>query len=150
MEQRRYLRNNTETKSIKLSLALTVALLMLSSPLSNAASEFKGSLPSATITDPAGSNAHPIAVFTYTQSGDTFTFDASGSNDPDGSITEYKWDFGDGTSGSGTSISHQYTPPYDVPVVTLTVLDDNAGVGIIQVLLSIAPASPTITDVVGN
>ncbi|WP_136806450.1 PKD domain-containing protein [Desulfosediminicola flagellatus] len=150
MEQRHYLPNNTETKSMKLSLALTVAFVMLSSPLSNAASQFEGSTPSVSITDAASTNAPPIAVLTYTQSGDTFTFDASGSTDPDGSITEYKWDFSDGDSGSGTSISHQYTPPYDSLAVTLTVRDTNGGVGITQARLSVPSPPPTINDVRGN
>ena len=37
-------------------------------------------------------------------------FDASGSNDPDGDILKYVWDFGDGTIGEGPAkVKHQYS-----------------------------------------
>lgn len=39
----------------------------------------------------------------------TVSFDGSGSSDDDGSISEWLWDFGDGTSGEGAKISHTYT-----------------------------------------
>jgi len=35
-------------------------------------------------------------------------FDASQSVDPDGAISQYLWDFGDGTKGKGVSVRHQY------------------------------------------
>ena len=51
-------------------------------------------------------------------------FDASPSYDPDGSITLYRWSFGDGTelSTSNPSISHRFTSPGEYRVV-LTVYD---------------------------
>ena len=50
-------------------------------------------------------------------------FDGSASNDPDGSIISYSWDFGDGTTGNGATPSHTYTSD-GVYNVTLQVMDD--------------------------
>ena len=55
----------------------------------------------------------------------TVTFDGSGSDDPDGTIASWEWDFGDGNTGSGETAIHTYTAP-STYVVTLTVTDDGA------------------------
>lgn len=51
-------------------------------------------------------------------------FNGSNSYDPDGNITSYVWDFGDGTVGYGEYVSHRYLFPGDYNV-TLTVFDNN-------------------------
>ena len=50
-------------------------------------------------------------------------FDATASVDPDGQVTEWQWDFGDGTTGTGETTAHTYAAPgvYDA---TLDVIDD--------------------------
>jgi hypothetical protein len=53
--------------------------------------------------------------------------DASNSNDPDGKIVSYKWNFGDGKSGSGKTITHTYTKEGDF-TIQLTVEDDDGDV----------------------
>jgi CubicO group peptidase (beta-lactamase class C family) len=68
------------------------------------------------------SNKAPIPVFTSTGAGLTCTF-SDGSVDLDGSLTAWKWSFGDGTDGSERSPSHTYSAPGTYPV-TLTVTDD--------------------------
>jgi hypothetical protein len=51
-------------------------------------------------------------------------FDGTGSDDPDGTIVSYEWDFGDGSPvGTGESPTHAYTAA-DTYTVTLTVTDD--------------------------
>lgn len=58
-------------------------------------------------------NRPPIATFTASvTAGDiplTVEFDASASVDPDGSLVQWQWTFGDGTTGSGAVVSHTYT-----------------------------------------
>lgn len=51
-------------------------------------------------------------------------FDGRPSIDEDGSITSYSWNFGDGTTGSGARVSHDYGLP-GAYTVKLTVKDNN-------------------------
>ncbi|QLG27266.1 PKD domain-containing protein [Halorarum halophilum] len=75
-------------------------------------------------------NLNPSAALDSSPSapepGETVTFDASASNDPDGAITSYEWDFdGDGTAdatGEQVTTSFDSAGDYDV---TLTVTDDD-------------------------
>jgi len=74
-------------------------------------------------------NQPPTAAFTASpttaQPNEWISFDGSGSNDPDGTITSYAWTFGDGTTGTGTTTFHRYTSP-GTYTVRLTVTDDDA------------------------
>ncbi len=56
----------------------------------------------------------------------TITFDASGSTISNGSTLTYSWDFGDGSTGSGITIAHEYATAGDY-IATLTVAN-TAGV----------------------
>jgi PKD repeat protein len=56
----------------------------------------------------------------------TVTFSGASSNDPDGDIVSYAWDFGDGASGSGMTTEHIYEMPGDY-TATLTVVDNMGG-----------------------
>jgi len=70
----------------------------------------------------------PEAIFTYTPPtptpDDVVTFNASDSHDPDGTIVNWTWDFGDGHMGYGEVVTHQYLTGGVYPV-TLTVRDNN-------------------------
>jgi hypothetical protein len=69
----------------------------------------------------------PIAVIagpSTATTGQIVTFDGSGSTDPDGTITNFSWSFGDGTSGAGAIVTHTYTT-VNTFVVTLTVTDNS-------------------------
>lgn len=68
-------------------------------------------------------NSPPIANFTSTVDELTVTLDASSSYDPDGVMTDWLWDFGDGTEGAGEIITHIYQTSGTYRV-TLTVIDD--------------------------
>lgn len=69
----------------------------------------------------AGVDAPPVAAFTYTCRSRKCTFNASSSTDDHG-INLYAWGFGDGTVGSGVTISHTF-PSGTLFPVTLTVTD---------------------------
>ena len=69
----------------------------------------------------------PVASFIYSPQyptiEDTITFDASSSYDPDGNITAYNWDFGDGNTSSGEIVTYRYTTA-GTYTVTLTVANN--------------------------
>ena len=73
-------------------------------------------------------NKVPVASFTSTAKDLGITVDGSGSSDPDGTVDSYAWDFGDGTTGQGATVTHTYTAagPY---TVKLTVTDDQGATG---------------------
>ncbi|PSP37296.1 hypothetical protein BRC71_09945 [Halobacteriales archaeon QH_7_65_31] len=56
--------------------------------------------------------------------GETVTFDAAGSSDPDDGITGYEWDLGDGTTATGQTAATSYETPGEKQV-TLTVTDED-------------------------
>lgn len=80
------------------------------------------------IPPPPSQNLPPVASFTAgPDSGTaplTVQFDASAASDPDGSIVNYSWNFGDGATTSGLKVtSHVYSGAGTFPA-TLTVTDD--------------------------
>ena len=75
-----------------------------------------------------GTGGTPIARIAFSPAqpriGDTVFFNASQSTGPAGrDIVSYDWDFGDGTTGSGVTVSHAY-PVAATYGVTLTVTDE--------------------------
>ncbi|MEO8690607.1 MAG: PKD domain-containing protein, partial [Solirubrobacteraceae bacterium] len=85
-----------------------------------------------TITAAEPANATPTASFTATPEGGTaplqVAFDAGGSSDSDGSVAAYAWAFGDGVTGSGKTVTHEFDTPGSYDVV-LTVTDDGGATG---------------------
>lgn len=71
--------------------------------------------------------------------GTLVTFSAAGSSDPDGSLVSYAWDFGDGSTGSGVTVSHAFAT-VGLFTTTLTVAD-NGG------LTATDTATATVTEV---
>ncbi len=73
-------------------------------------------------------NQFPTASFTFNpqslNTGDTVTFNASTSGDPDGGnpvMLAAQWDFGDGTIGTGKITSHTYSTPGEYNVCLMII-----------------------------
>jgi PKD repeat protein len=69
-------------------------------------------------------NQPPTADFGFTCTLLDCEFDSSDSVDPDGTITSYAWDFGDGTAATEANPSHSF-PASGTYDVELTVTDDD-------------------------
>lgn len=80
------------------------------------------------MSEPEPVNQAPVAAVTATCASDTLScsFDASSSLDPDGSIAQYAWDFGDGATqkNANSTITHTYSSS-GRRTVTLTVTDND-------------------------
>ena len=86
-------------------------------------------------------NEAPVVVVSNPvsgQIGESVTFSAAGSTD-DGQIVSYQWDFGDGNSQNGETVTHSFTQAGDY-VVTVTATDN-------QGAQTSATTSATITEV---
>lgn len=68
-------------------------------------------------------NIPPTANFTFTVGTNQTVNFTDLSNDPDGNITSWLWDFGDGNTSTEQNPQHQYTIP-QLYNVTLTVTDN--------------------------
>jgi PKD repeat protein len=93
-------------------------------------------LPVATFTLAPGTGLSPLIV----------TFDASESISPNGVISQYSWDFGDGTKGSGMIVVHSYQTDEDQTfTVTLSIVNHEgktaSSTGSVDVRAPIPPAT---------
>lgn len=105
-----------------------------------------GSSEATTFCVPGGSsNTPPVAVangpYTGTE-GTPVNFSSTGSNDPDGTISSYLWDFGDGTTSGSQNPSHTYATAGTYNI-TLTVTDNGGATGSDATTATIEPAGGT-------
>jgi len=101
-------------------------------------------------------NQSPIASYTTNPNppvGDaplTVVFNGSGSSDPDGTIQNYSWNFGDGTTATGVNTTHTY-PNAGTFVSTLTVRDNDGATGVASIVITVNPANvPPVANVVAT
>lgn len=121
-----------------------------------------GNTDSASQTVNVSDNQSPTASFVYSPTspvvGDRVHFNASESTDPDGTITSWRWDFGDGGHGSGEEVNHTYSDAGTYTVV-LEVTDDSGNTDSVSKTLTvtdgtpfanftISPANPKVNDTV--
>ena len=75
-------------------------------------------------------------------------FSGTASSDPDGTITTYQWDFGDGSTGTGATPTHAYSA-IGTYTVTLIVTDNSGSRNSAQTTANITnPSSSTLSSVV--
>jgi len=88
----------------------------------------------------------PVASFIFSPAepivADTVTFNASASDDPDGTIVSYSWTFGDGDSDSGAIVEHAYTAAGNY-TVTLTVTDNDGLTHTYTQVITVKEAPPS-------
>lgn len=94
-----------------------------------------------------GPNQDPIVDFDATCGQLSCDFDASASHDPDGSLVSYSWDFGDGTTGTGSTITHHY-PAAGTYTPRLTVMDDLGATA--STTATVTVTQPEIVELVGD
>jgi PKD repeat protein len=98
-----------------------------------------------TVTDVA--NVNPTANFTFLCNAEECTFTDT-SNDTDGTIASYAWDFGDGNTSTEADPVHTYAGVTELTdfEVELTVTDDDGGTGTVTKTVAVAPPAQTTCD----
>ncbi|HYJ39766.1 MAG TPA: DNA/RNA non-specific endonuclease [Steroidobacteraceae bacterium] len=89
--------------------------------------------PIAAIAGPPGAIAE----------GDTASFDAAGSLDPNGTVASYSWDFGDGSIGSGVSVTHTYAQD-GAFAVRVTVTDNDGLTDSATFMVNVTNVAPVV------
>ncbi len=126
-------------KALIIGVAIVVAFTGVGVWLLGAMEEGEGGLEP--YERPAQVNLPPTAVIS--SEGETLrideniTLDASRSSDPDGRITNYLWEFGDGLTANNMTVNHSYSRPGSY-IVKLTVTDDGGRKSTSLMNLSIA------------
>src|SRR5262249_11029645 len=96
-----------------------------------------------------GSNRLPIAKFSVSPpaglKATNFRFDASASSDPNGSITNYFWNFEDNTQATGKIVNHVFRR-FGTLNVTLTVTDNEGGQSKFGRYVDVAASKPPVAN----
>ena len=102
------------------------------------------------VTAPTTTNKPPQAVISATPTSGsaplTVTFNGGNSTDSDGTISSYVWNFGDGGTASGKSVTHTYTSAATF-TASLQVTDDKGATGAATVVITAKTELPTTTDI---
>jgi len=101
---------------------------------------FGGQVPAGNDETDEGENLAPVAQFGFACDATACSFDASTSADADGTIIEHMWSFGDGMTGGGVTVEHNFTEAGSYGV-TLTVVDDQGTSDSLVQTVSVDPAN---------
>jgi PKD repeat protein len=91
-------------------------------------------------------NQPPVAAFTVNCTALSCAFNGTGSTDPDGSVASYAWTFGDGTTETGPTPSHEYTS-VGAYTVRLTVTDNQGATDSRSKNINVVTNQPAISFV---
>jgi PKD repeat protein len=132
-------RKNGPTGTIDNGIPMTIGGKINCDQVDITCDYFSGSIDYIKITKAA--NLSPTSNFTQTCFGLDCAFDSSAAADPDGSLTRYLWDFGDGQTSTARNPSHTYAAAGNYQV-RLTVTDNVASTGSATHQLSVEEAPP--------
>ena len=110
--------SSTQSPSHAYSKAGTFAVKLTVSDSGGLATSATTTATIAALAAPVPSIGGPYAG----QTGQSISFDASASTDPNKSVLTYAWNFGDGSQGSGSTVKHSYAKAGKY-TVTLTLSD---------------------------
>jgi PKD domain len=100
-------------------------------------------------TSCGGGNQPPVAMANGPYSGtvgNPISFSSAGSMDPDGTIVDYLWNFGDGSRPShNPNPVHVYSTA-GTSTATLTVTDNEGATGTDTATVTVAPAAPSLSS----
>jgi len=95
---------------------------------------------------PSGTNQAPTASFAWSpsapQTGTPVTFNGTSSSDADGYVVSYTWNFGDGSTGSGSVATHAFAAA-GVYSVQLTVTDNDGATNTSTQLVTVSATANT-------
>ncbi|NDI33678.1 PKD domain-containing protein [Chengkuizengella sediminis] len=89
-------------------------------------------------------NELPIAQMSFPSNvlvNETVNFSSDGSNDPDGTLVSYDWNFGDGNSSTEANPAHTFTAA-GTYTVRLTVTDDQGGTDTTASIITVGDTTP--------
>ena len=136
-------KNTTSYQDQKLASGTGYAYRIRAVGKESATSAYSEIVHATTLTDSSGlppvADAGPDQISQVQLS---LTFDGSGSQDTDGRITSYAWDFGDGQAADGQRVSYSYTSPGSYSV-SLTVTDDTGAQGTDTAMVTISSILPS-------
>ncbi len=96
------------------------------------------------LTHASSPNGEPVINVTISQeqitAGESIYFDASASFDLEGSIVLYAWNFNDGSTGTGSEISHIYTTD-GIYTATVTATDNDGKKAVKKLNINVFPAT---------
>ena len=137
---------NTVTSGTTIGEILSPALVRLNN---------KVRVSDATLTVTTGggtTNQSPTAVITGLTTGPVGTalaLSGGQSSDPDGTIASYAWNFGNGQSGTGPSVSPVFSAA-GTYTVRLTVTDNQGATATRDVVVTISAVSPSTGTITGT